>query len=122
MCWRGIERGRFSRTAGTGRSKGAAERHKYMPKAASVKGTRPALSQRVPCLCWHHQGSHTDRCRHSAQKSVSFHSRSFDGSATWTNFMLEHQTYSCSAKIGKSIKLKLPLEGSDSVQMTAVIL
>ena len=36
--------------------------------------------------------------------------------------MLEHQTYSCSAKIGKSIRLKLPLEGSDSVQIIAVVL
>ena len=36
--------------------------------------------------------------------------------------MLEHQKYSFSAKIGKSIKLKLPFEGSDSVQMTAVVL
>jgi hypothetical protein len=56
------------------------------------------------------------------QKSVSFHSRSFSGSATRTVFMLEHQTYSFSAKIGKSIGLNSPLEGSDSVQMTTVVL
>lgn len=71
---------------------------------------------------WPNHGSHTDRRLYSAKKSVSFHSRSFEGSATRTDFRLEHQTYSDSAKIGKSIKLKLPFEGSDSVQMTAVVL